>query len=92
MARHGYYDEKYGFFPYDDCPQDNLYSESEAKHTFSPSKPMTNADRIRAMTDEELAELFWIRADCELCPNKEPYCSDDCKKHWLKWLEQEIEQ
>jgi len=50
---------------------------------------MTNADRIRAMTDEELSELFWIRADCELCPNKEPYCSDDCKKHWLEWLREE---
>ena len=49
----------------------------------------TNADRIRSMTDEELAELFWIRADCELCPNKEPYCSDDCKKHWLDWLKKE---
>ena len=52
-------------------------------------KPQTNADRIRAMTDEKLAELFWIRADCELCPNKEPYCSDDCKKHWLDWLKEE---
>ena len=50
---------------------------------------ITNADRIRSMTDEELAELFWIRADCELCPNKEPYCSDDCKKHWLDWLKEE---
>ena len=53
------------------------------------TKPVTNADRIRAMTDEELAELFWIRADCELCPNKEQHCSDDCKKHWLDWLKEE---
>ena len=53
-------------------------------------KPITNADRIRAMTDEELAELFWIRADCKLCPNKETHCSDDCRKHWLDWLRQEV--
>ena len=52
----------------------------------------TNADRIRSMTDEELAELFWIRADCELCPNKEPHCSDDCKKHWLDWLKEEAKE
>lgn len=50
----------------------------------------TNADRIRSMTDEELAELFWIRADCKLCPNKETHCSDDCRKHWLDWLRQEV--
>ena len=55
-------------------------------------KPITNADRIRSMTDEELAELFWIRADCELCPNKELHCSDDCKKHWLDWLKEEAKE
>lgn len=49
----------------------------------------SNSDRIRAMTDEELAELFWIQADCRLCPNKEPYCSDNCKKHWIEWLQAE---
>lgn len=50
---------------------------------------VTNADRIRAMTDDELAELFWIRADCKLCPCKADHCSDDCKGAWLNWLRQE---
>lgn len=57
---------------------------------FNPcNKPQTNADRIRSMTDEELAELFWIRADCELCPNRKQYCSDDCKRAWLSWMKEE---
>ena len=38
---------------------------------------MTNADRIRAMTDEELAQMFWETASCELCKLKKQYCSDD---------------
>ena len=31
-------------------------------------KPKTNADRIRSMSDEELAELWWERVDCGECP------------------------
>lgn len=56
---------------------------------------ITNADRIRAMTDEELAELF-----ASPCPNglePEDSCfyaisdGDDtvCKNCWLEWLKQE---
>lgn len=41
MSRSGIYDLKYGFIPDDDVPQE-------------PPK-QTNADCIRAMTDEELA-------------------------------------
>ena len=47
--------------------------------------PMTNADRIRAMSDEELAEfLYWYcpydeaKMDCE-----ESDC-DECVADWLK--------
>ena len=56
MSRSGIYDLKYGFIPDDDVPQEPL--------------KQTNADRIRAMTDEELAELFLIRADCDLLSAK----------------------
>lgn len=89
MARHGYYDEQYGFVPYDDCPQDNLYSESEAKHTFSPSEPKTNADRIRVMTDEELAELL-RDYQCNTC-DFIGCCgeTDKCKEEIFEWLQSE---
>lgn len=51
-----------------------------------PRKPQTNADKIRAMTDEEIAR--WIANDLI-----EPgyYSGDQCYKLWLDWLKQECE-
>lgn len=53
------------------------------------TRQKTNADRIRAMSDEELAVLF---ADDErACPPKHPHCSkyvDKCNGCWLEWLRQ----
>ena len=56
-------------------------------------KPIkTNADRIRAMTDEELAEFLdrWELGDidyaktfCDLC-NGQYDCHNDCLMDWLK--------
>ena len=45
-------------------------------------EPPTNADRIRAMSDEDLA--YWI-----MCPYDSPYCDGtehnciECTKEWL---------
>ena len=57
----------------------------------SPQK--TNADRIRAMSDEELAEF--LSDDERACP---PKCNN-CRKHisecggcWLEWLKQPAEE
>ena len=62
-----------------------LYPESEEKHT--------NADRIRSMTDEELAEKFSAHVQCFGCPlwNGNACYRKDCKDHWLEWLKQECE-
>lgn len=53
-------------------------------------KPQTNADRIRSMTDEELAE--WI-ANLH-CPHYEDddYTCDDCEECWIDWLKQEAKE
>jgi hypothetical protein len=53
------------------------------------TKPKTNADRIRAMTDEELAELYqkWT---CPPCPREEHY--SDCTSCWLSWLRSPVEE
>jgi hypothetical protein len=68
--------------------------EPEHKKCFVGYTPITNADRIRAMTDEELAE-FMVRTGTEYsCPpphyfGKNEYCQKhlpDCKKCWLDWL------
>lgn len=62
---------------------------------------MTNADRIRAMTDEELARMFLscddhIYRPCpsdtiaeyrQIRPASECY---DCIGCWLDWLKQEV--
>lgn len=62
-------------------------------------KPTTNADRIRAMTDAELAEwLERIRLCCttELCGRSCPlseicYSNAEAPKETLDWLRQEAE-
>lgn len=51
---------------------------------FAPKqKPQTNADRIRAMSDEELVQ--WVGLDS--CP-KDAECTlpVNCEKCWLGWL------
>ena len=60
------------------------------------SKP-SNADRIRAMTDEELAEWLDHRvvANSVECPPQHghKHCleQDGCRACWLDWLRQEAE-
>ena len=59
--------------------------------------PETNADRIRAMTDEELATWISSKTLCLDCPRYETDCSeieaDDCGNFaWLTWLKQEADE
>lgn len=56
----------------------------------------TNADRIRSMTDEELAEFIpcphlvnWIAGKYDTCIH--PSGKDGCKKCMLNWLQSEAE-
>lgn len=58
------------------------------------TKAKTNADRIREMTDEELAEKISIIANCVYCPIR---CGifgtlDECKAMWLSWLRSPVEK
>ena len=50
---------------------------------------MTNADKIRQMTDEELAEWLDECAGCNIC-TKHPVCDIDCFHGYLEWLKQEV--
>ena len=63
-------------------------------------KPMTNADRIRNMTDEELVE-FLVKVNCsysEPCMTGETDCKWEdypthdkgCKNCFLEWLQAEV--
>ena len=57
----------------------------------------TNAERIRAMSDEELAEfLIQNRGGCRALTTESYVCdfykddlNTDCKSCWLDWLKQE---
>ena len=48
----------------------------------------TNADRVRAMTDEELAE-FLNGTDGDFLPTGEALTVSAGKNRWLDWLRQE---
>lgn len=57
--------------------------------------PKTNADRIRSMTDAEMAEWFGTRG--HECPERWKACKigivdheDDCIPCWLKWLREAV--
>lgn len=57
-------------------------------------EPMTNADRIRNMTDEELAEKISRIAHCVFCPIRcGILCTDEeCKAKWLSYLRSPVEE
>lgn len=65
------------------CPKINDSPDIERERECEHFKAMTNADRIRSMTDEELAELFtklaW-NSEVQTTPLK-----------YLEWLQSEVE-
>lgn len=64
--------------------------EKLGERLFYGEKPQTNADRIRAMTDEELAEWLasFVHCDCPVVHYRG--CgSEECDVPWLDWLKQE---
>lgn len=73
------WDKEYGAEPYIDIGGE-FYN-----------KPITNADRIRAMSDEELAEFIdrcemndidYAKTFCDLCNGQ--YGCDQCRLDWLQ--------
>ena len=69
-----------------------------------PEQTLSNADRIRAMSDEELADIF-LRADfCKCCEHeKGGVCNficaypnipiyEGCRQAALKWMKQPAEE
>ena len=56
-------------------------------------KPDTHADRIRAMSDEELAEFLSEYQFCDMCDEGCDACTyhGECDKRLLEWLKQPAE-
>lgn len=72
------------------------WSESEILNCMNNGypnfSPMRNADHIRAMTDEELAEFICKTQyrDGDVCPPTHNCALDkNCEKCWLDWLKEE---
>ena len=64
---------------------------------FERKPKLTNADRIRQMTDEELAEFLDKDASytCRICTRrdaKDSCCDYVCKECVTKWLKQEVSE
>ena len=78
------------------CSRDKCSYDCETYRRWNPPAP-TSADRIRAMSDEELAEFFGTLPCCPPGEDLEELCFplDSCEgiemkvKCWLKWLRQE---
>lgn len=80
----------------EDCPH-CVFEKTEAncRGCFEGShyrpKPITNADRIRAMSDEELAVMFFNYHYSFTCPEKGCHeCKESCMDCWLDWLKEEV--
>ena len=71
-----------------------IVQRSRIKCRLYNAKPQTNADRIRAMSDEELVEMF--RHDLyEYVQYKVNWCRENdmtCTEYLLEWLKQPAEE
>ena len=76
---------------YDGCCECEYSENSDDPPAKYEPKQITNADRLRAMSDEELAK--WLAAHNErsaVCPNFGAHgCQASCIQCWLDWLRQE---
>lgn len=78
MSRLYYYDPESGFVPYPDAAEEK--------------QPQTNSDRLRQMSDEELATMLYEQG-C-FAPNCDRYeeCYASCRECWLSWLKSPVEE
>lgn len=74
------------------CPMQVGYKVEECDYKDCPyrTEPITNADRIRAMSDEELLEVLDYELGCPATGNCEKM-NRDCYACWLDWLKQPSE-
>lgn len=51
---------------------------------------MTNGDRLREMSDDELEKL--LRSKIHACCRPNEYCYDrpTCEDCWMEWLKEEV--
>lgn len=70
---------------YDDCRKSFLVGTDKAK--------ITNADKIRFMTDTQLAVFLNEITNCDSCPlDERPNNNQPCGVNILRWLREEVKQ
>ena len=86
-----------------DCSYNDGNECPEADGCAGYERKQTNADRIRSMSDEDLAELIASGELCAICPVCKYYCTEDCyfenegtskncSKGIMEWLQSEVEE
>lgn len=76
-------------------PKPKIYEKVDNCKEYEPiKKPITKADRIRAMNDEELAEFvndlyYGLNDNPGMCYDCDQDSVQNCKLCWLDWLRQE---
>lgn len=73
------------------------YNGNEIEPPKADPVSMTNGDRIRAMTNEELAKMMEDNGDCppRACPYDEvaAYITrKECEICWVEWLKEEVSE
>lgn len=53
---------------------------------------MTNSEKLRALSDYELADIvrFWL--ECDYCPINDGECQGNCYLAAMEWLKQEVSE
>lgn len=79
------------------CPKINDSPYIEMNRECDHYKCMTNGDRIRSMTDEELTDIIMCPYDTAGKPENIMPCMtgdgiQDCKKCAMEWLQREVEE
>lgn len=69
------------------CKKTGVEIRTTTGCTYHTPKPQTNADRIRNMTDEELAD--WFSSIAEEAVRSGGEIKSSC---WLDWLKQEVSE
>ena len=75
------------------CGKGGYYFAFGELDLYEEKKPVTNADRIRQMADEELARLF-ADDNCGYCHIHDfcfaKGCQIDCENMWIDWLKSPV--